>query len=96
MNDTTRDEDGRPLPTLDLRGLRCPLPVLKVRKALSGMAPGERLSARADDPLAGVDIPHFLRETGDALIATETDHGEFLFVIEKAAPNPLESAPDPL
>lgn len=87
---------GEPLPTLDLRGLRCPLPVLRVRKALAGLASGERIAARADDPLAGVDIPNFLRETGDILVALETGGGEFLFVIEKAAPKPLESAPLPL
>ncbi|GLK75657.1 transcriptional regulator [Methylopila jiangsuensis] len=87
---------GESAATLDLRGLRCPLPVLRVRKALAGLAPGERIFARVDDPLAGVDIPHFLRETGHTLVTTETDGGEFLFVIEKAAPKPLESAPSPL
>ena len=56
---------------LDLRGLACPLPVLKARKALIGLAPGKRLLVEASDPLAAVDIPHFCREAGHTLVATE-------------------------
>jgi tRNA 2-thiouridine synthesizing protein A len=53
---------------LDLRGLRCPLPVLRIRKALRSMEPGSTLIALCDDPLAAVDVPHFVRTTGDELI----------------------------
>jgi tRNA 2-thiouridine synthesizing protein A len=51
----------------DLRGLKCPLPVLRTRKALAGSAGGDILIVACTDPLAGIDIPNLLRETGDAL-----------------------------
>jgi tRNA 2-thiouridine synthesizing protein A len=53
--------------TFDLRGLKCPLPVLRTRKALLGSMPGDVLIVSCTDPLAGIDIPILLRETGDAL-----------------------------
>ena len=53
--------------TFDLRGLKCPLPALRTRKALVGMQPGDILIVSCTDPLAGIDIPNLLRETGDAL-----------------------------
>lgn len=69
---------------LDLRGLKCPLPALKTRKALRGLPPGSRLIVECTDPLAAIDIPNLLRETGDTLEAT-TRAGEALaFVIVKA------------
>jgi tRNA 2-thiouridine synthesizing protein A len=52
---------------LDLKGLKCPLPALKTRKALKGLAPGATLLVECTDPLAAIDIPHLLQETGDAL-----------------------------
>jgi tRNA 2-thiouridine synthesizing protein A len=49
---------------LDARGLLCPLPVLKARKRLGALAPGQVLRVLADDPAALVDIPHFCAEQG--------------------------------
>ena len=60
---------------LDAIGLLCPLPVLKARKRLMAMAPGQVLRVRATDPAAVVDIPHFCAEAGHALLGTEA-HGE--------------------
>ena len=71
---------------LDLTGLKCPLPALKTRKALRGISPGERLEVRCTDPLAAIDIPNLLNETGDRLEATERDGNHIVFMIEKAAP----------
>ena len=51
----------------DLRGLKCPLPVLRTRKALAGSAAGDILIVACNDPLAGIDILNLLRETGDVL-----------------------------
>lgn len=68
---------------LDLRGLRCPLPVLKIRKALLRLDPGAELKAATDDPLAGLDVPNLLRETGDELLATERDGAAFVFRIRR-------------
>lgn len=71
---------------LDLRGLRCPLPALKTRKALTGLAPGDLLVVECTDPLAAIDIPNLLRETGDALDGEGRDEGVLVFRIRKAAP----------
>ena len=76
---------------IDARGLLCPLPVLKARKALVGMAAGEILEIAADDPMAAIDMPHFCREAGHVLVevraAVETAGGAAepgpLFVIRR-------------
>ena len=69
--------------TLDLRGLRCPLPALKTRKALTRLAAGDRLVVECTDPLATIDIPNLLRETGDVLEGNTTAPGLFVFRIRK-------------
>ena len=53
--------------TIDLRGLKCPLPALRTRKALSRLEPGAALVVECTDPLAEIDIPNLIRETGDVL-----------------------------
>jgi tRNA 2-thiouridine synthesizing protein A len=53
--------------TMDLRGLKCPLPALRTRKALSRLQPGAVLVVECTDPLAEIDIPHLIHETGDVL-----------------------------
>lgn len=69
--------------TFDLRGLKCPLPVLRTRKALAGMAPGDVLIISCTDPLAGIDIPNLLRQTGDTLEQTRTEGRVLTFRIKK-------------
>lgn len=69
---------------LDLRGLKCPLPALRARKRLSGMAPGSLLVVEATDPMSAIDIPNMARETGDALEASERDGTVLRFRIRKA------------
>lgn len=68
---------------LDARGLLCPLPVLKARKRLAGLAPGAVLRVLADDPAAVVDIPHFCAEQGHALIARDEAAGAQSYLIRK-------------
>jgi tRNA 2-thiouridine synthesizing protein A len=69
---------------LDLSGLKCPLPALKTRKALSALSPGDRLNVVSTDPLSAIDIPNLIRETGDLLVAAPTAPADKLsFVIEK-------------
>lgn len=66
---------------LDARGLLCPLPVLKARKRLGALQPGQVLRVVADDPAALVDIPHFCAEQGHALVGQRELEGavtEFL------------------
>ncbi len=56
-----------PVKELDLKGLKCPLPVLHTRRALMRLSVGERLLVFCTDPLAAIDIPHLVHELGDAL-----------------------------
>jgi len=70
--------------TLDLRGLKCPLPVLYTRKALASLAPGDVLLVECTDPLAGLDIPNLVRETGDALEEARREDKLLAFRIRKA------------
>ena len=56
-------------PTYDLRGLKCPLPVLKTRRRMADLKPGDELIVETSDPLAGIDIPHFCNEDGHQLLA---------------------------
>lgn len=53
--------------TVSLRGLKCPLPALRTRKLLAGMASGDQLTIECTDPLSAIDIPNLLRQTGDTL-----------------------------
>lgn len=69
--------------TLDLKGLKCPLPVLKTRKALAGLSPGHELTVLTTDPMAAIDIPHFCNESGNELLATDIDGNDGTFVILK-------------
>lgn len=61
---------------LDLRGLACPLPVLKANKALRGMAPGETLVLLATDPAAVKDFHAYAQETGHELLAWAEEEGK--------------------
>lgn len=69
---------------LDLLGLKCPLPALKTRKALKGLPAGSVLVVTANDPLAGLDIPNLIRETGDRLESADQHGDRFVFRIIKA------------
>ncbi len=69
--------------TLNLRGLKCPLPALRARKALSGMQPGDVLIVECTDPLSRIDIPNLLNQTGDALEDTRREKKLLTFTIRK-------------
>jgi tRNA 2-thiouridine synthesizing protein A len=70
--------------TLDLKGLKCPLPALKARKALKAVPPGGELEVLCTDPMAAIDIPNLIRETGDALVRQAANDGVLSFTIRKA------------
>ena len=70
---------------LDLRGLKCPLPALKTRKALKGIAAGEVLVVECTDPLAAIDIPHLVGQTGDLLDGAAQEGDLLVFRIRKAS-----------
>jgi tRNA 2-thiouridine synthesizing protein A len=68
---------------LDLRGLRCPLPALKTRKALTRLAAGDRLVVECTDPLSTLDIPNLINQTGDILEEQTATPELFVFKIQK-------------
>ena len=74
------DEPAR---VVDARGHRCPAPTLRLRRALEAMRPGERVLLLADDPLARIDIPHFVAETGAMLVQTGAEGPQLRFLVEK-------------
>lgn len=69
--------------TLNLRGLKCPLPALRVRKTLSALRSGDLVVAECTDPLAAIDIPNLLRQTGDRLESKAEADGVLVFKIRK-------------
>ncbi len=69
---------------LDARGLNCPLPVLRARKALRALPPGEVLRLLATDPGAARDVKAMCDATGDRLIESQDSDGVLTFRIEKA------------
>lgn len=73
---------------IDARGHRCPVPTLKLRKALEGLAPGGMVRLIADDPMAKVDVPHFVAQGGHELIEVEMIDGAARFSVRKAPRSP--------
>ena len=69
--------------TVSLRGLKCPLPALRTRKILSGMQSGDELTIECTDPLAAIDIPNLLRQSGDVLEDKAEAGGVLTFHIRK-------------
>ena len=70
--------------TLDLRGLKCPLPALFARRALERAVPGTTLEVLADDPMAIVDVPHMCRQEGYDVLSAERDGDESRFILGRA------------
>ncbi len=71
---------------IDALGLLCPLPVLKARKRLLAMAPGQVLRLVASDPASIIDVPHFCSQSGDTLIDSQQDGDARVFLIRKGQP----------
>ena len=71
--------------TLDLRGLNCPLPILRARKALRALPPGSALEVFADDPLCPVDFAAYCQASGDKLVESVETDGVFRFLIRRAS-----------
>ena len=69
--------------TINLRGLKCPLPALKARKALAGLKSGDLLVAECTDPLTAIDIPNLVNQTGDTLEDGSRDGELLVFRIRK-------------
>ena len=71
--------------TLDAKGLNCPLPILKARKALKDVPSGGTLEILATDPGSVADFEAFCRQTGNELVEKSQDHKVYRFLIKKAA-----------
>jgi tRNA 2-thiouridine synthesizing protein A len=69
--------------TIDLRGLKCPLPALRARKALVGLRAGDLLIAECTDPLTAIDIPNLTDQTGDTLESSTREGDVLVFRIRK-------------
>ena len=71
--------------TLDTKGLNCPLPILKARKALKDVPPGEILEVLSTDPGSVADFQAFCRQTGNELMESTTDDSVYRFLIKRSA-----------
>lgn len=81
----TAPDTSEPGQHLDLRGLKCPLPVLRSRKVLAGLRPGAVLVVEASDPMSVIDIPHMCNEDGHALLAQDKTGDSLRFTIRRGA-----------
>jgi tRNA 2-thiouridine synthesizing protein A len=68
---------------LDVRGLNCPLPILRAKKALGELQAGQVLKVMATDPGSVKDFQAFSRQTGNALLSSEAADKEFVFFMKK-------------
>ena len=68
---------------LDATGLKCPLPVLKLRKALESLSVGEKIILYADDPVAPLDVEHFCKTAGHDLLEANQNEGFVEFMVSK-------------
>jgi len=84
MEDPPEDGPAPPETVVDARGHRCPVPTLRLRRALERLQAGRRVLLIADDPLARIDVPYFVSEVGADLVASSTsEDGTLRFLIEK-------------
>ena len=68
---------------LDARGLNCPLPILRTKKSLTDMTSGQVLKIMATDPGSVKDFQAFSKQTGNELLSSDTNAGEFVFFMKK-------------
>jgi len=68
---------------LDARGLKCPLPILRTKKSLSDMSSGQVLRILATDPGSVKDFQAFAKQTGNTLLSSAEQEGEFTFFMQK-------------
>lgn len=84
-NDMHEKTESRRPAVYDLKGLNCPLPVLKAKKRLAAMRPGSLLWLETTDPLAVIDIPAFCSDAGHQLVETAAVSGGHRFLVERGA-----------
>ncbi|MAE43485.1 MAG: hypothetical protein CMF63_00565 [Magnetovibrio sp.] len=70
---------------LDTKGMNCPLPILKTRKAIKEIAVGDTLQVLSTDPGSVQDFEAFCRSTGNELLESDEENGIFIFLIRKTS-----------
>lgn len=70
---------------LDASGLNCPLPILRAKKAINQLDPGQTLKIISTDPGSVKDFEAFCKQTGNELLSSGEEDGKFLFMIKKAS-----------
>jgi len=83
MDESIMSERYKVKETLDCKGLYCPMPIVKMKKALNGMAEGEIVKILATDPGSKRDFEAFCRKTGNKLLASSQEDGVFTYIVEK-------------
>ena len=73
---------------IDARGYRCPVPSLKLQKAMQGMLPGTSLTLLATDPMARIDVPYLMAEQGGKVVSIEDVDGILHIIVETPAAPP--------
>jgi tRNA 2-thiouridine synthesizing protein A len=68
---------------VDARGHRCPVPTLRLRRALEQAAPGQAVRLLADDPLARIDVPHFVNSEGLRLLSSREEGKTLVFEVAR-------------
>jgi tRNA 2-thiouridine synthesizing protein A len=68
---------------IDARGMRCPIPVLKARKAMAAVAVGEALTLMATDAMAPLDLRHFCHEAGHEFVSETQEDGVFHLTVRR-------------
>ncbi|MCK4707608.1 MAG: sulfurtransferase TusA family protein [Gammaproteobacteria bacterium] len=69
---------------LDAKGLNCPLPILRAKKAIAALASGQTLKIEATDPGSVKDFEAFCKQTGNELLSSAEEGGNFIFFIKKS------------
>ena len=75
--------DAPPALCLDLRGLLCPLPVLRLSRVLRGLAPGTVVEMQATDRASWIDVPHFCAQGGHRLLSATEAGGVLIYRVER-------------
>ena len=73
---------------VDARGHLCPVPSLRLRRAMEAAPPGARFTLLATDPMARIDVPFLMQEVGGRVINVEENEGELSLVVETAGAPP--------
>lgn len=71
--------------TIDARGHRCPTPTLRLQRALRDLPGGGEVRLLADDPMARIDVPHFVQQNGHVMVSALSEGAGLIFVVRKAA-----------